>query len=68
MAMIKRGHQTNMPRKQHAIPENIARHIAHTRYRKVSGLSVEIGLAEMPLDAFPCTFSGNAHFFMVIAD
>ena len=66
--MVECCHQADMPRKQHAVAEYIARHIAHTGDSKVRRLSVEIDFAEVPLDAFPGTFGGNTHFFMVIAN
>src|SRR5690625_6314130 len=66
MQMVKGGNQTNFIGAQHAVPENVASHIADTHRGDFVLLNVNTPFAKMPLHRNPCAARGNAHAFVVI--
>ena len=67
MAVIECRQQPYMFRQQHAVAENVARHVAHADDGEIFGLDVAPQLAEMPLYGFPGAARRDAHFLVVIA-
>ena len=65
--MIKRRDQADMARKQHAITEYIARHIADTDHSEIRRLGIEPHLARMPLHRLPRAARGDRHSLVVVA-
>ncbi len=65
--MIESRHQPDMLRQQHAVAEDVARHVAHPDDGEILGLDVTAHLAEVALDRFPGAAGGNAHLLVVIA-
>src|SRR5690625_6127005 len=66
MQMVKGGNQTNFIGAQHAVPENVASHIADTHSGDFVLLNVNTPFAKMPLHRNPGAARGNAHAFVVI--
>src|SRR5690625_7871589 len=66
MQMVKGGNQTNFIGAQHAVPENVASHIADTHRGDFVLLNVNTPFAKMPLHRNPGAARGNAHAFVVI--
>ena len=57
-----------MPRQQHAVAENIARHVADAHDREFGALRVDAHLPKVALDALPGAARGDAHGLVVVAD
>ena len=53
---------------QHAVAEDVARHVADAHDGEVLGLGVDADLAEVPLDRLPGAARGDAHRLVVVAD
>ena len=66
MLVIKRSHQPDMLRHQHAVTEHITGHIPDTHHGKVGVLDIYATFTEMPLHRNPAAPCGDAHFFMVV--
>src|ERR1700759_5087392 len=67
VAMIERADQTQMPRHQHAIAKDVARHVSDTDDGHIVRLDVASELAEMAFDEFPSPARGDAHRLVVVA-
>ncbi len=67
MQMIEGADQLDVGREQHAVAEDVARHVADADDGEVSGLDVGAELAEMPLDQLPGAARRDAHALVVIA-
>jgi hypothetical protein len=67
VAVVERGDQPDVARQQHAVAEDVARHVAHAGHGEVGGLDVEAQLAEVALDALPRAARGDAHALVVVA-
>ena len=68
MPVVKRHHQADVLRQQHAIAKHVTRHVTNTGNCEAAGLGIDRQAAEMPLDRFPGTARGNAHLLVVITD
>ena len=66
MLVIEGGDQPDMRGLQHAVAEDVARHVADAGDGKVLPLHVDSHFAKMALDAFPCAAGGDRHFLVVI--
>jgi hypothetical protein len=67
MAVVKRRHQADVIGEQHAVPKDIARHVADTHDGEFLRLGVTTQFAEVALDRLPCTTRGDAHDLVVVA-
>ena len=67
MPMVERGDQPRLFGQQHAIAEDIARHVAHADTGERVELNIPAHFAEMALDGFPGAFRGDAHLLVVVA-
>ena len=67
VAVIECSHQPDVARQQHAVAEDVAGHVAHTRNRERCRLDVDVHLAEMALHRFPGAARGNTHLLVVVA-
>ena len=65
--VVKRCHQPNLFRQQHAIAEDIASHVANTGHSKGLLLDVLALFTEVPLHTFPGAAGGDAHLLVVVA-
>ena len=65
--VIEGGKQLDMPRKQHSVAKNIARHVADARNGEIGRLGIDAHLAEVALDRLPRAARGDAHHLVVIA-
>ena len=68
MPVVERGDEPDVPRQQHAVAEDVARHVADAGHREVGRLDVDALLAEMPLRRFPGAARGDPHRLVVVAD
>ena len=65
VAVVERGEEPDGRHVDHAVAEDVARHVADADDRE--GLvDVDIGLGEMPLDRFPRAPRGDAHRLVVV--
>ena len=64
--MIEGCDELDVARQQHAVAEYVARHIADSGDGEVARLGVDTHFAKMPLDRFPRTAGGDAHYFVVV--
>ena len=67
VAVVERRHQPDVPRQQHAVAEDIARHVADADHREILRLGIDPHLAEMALDALPRSARRDAHLLVVVA-
>ena len=67
VAVIERGDQLDMPRQQHSVAKDIARHVADPRNGEIGRLGIDAHLAEVTLDRLPRAARGDAHHLVVIA-
>ena len=65
--MVEGGEEPDLARQQHAVAEDVARHVADADDREGRRLDVDIHLAEMALDRFPGAARGDAHLLVVVA-
>ncbi len=65
--VIERGDELDVTRKQHAVAEHVAGHVADAGDGEIGRLRVYAHLAEMPLDRFPGAARGDAHHLVVVA-
>ena len=65
--VIECRHQLDVGRKQHAVAEHVARHVADSKHREVVGLGVGTHLAEVPFHRFPDAAGGDSHLLVVVA-
>ena len=56
-----------MRREQHAVTENVTRHVADAGYAELGGLCIHAERAEMAFYRFPCTSRRDAHLLVVVA-
>jgi hypothetical protein len=56
-----------MLRKEHAVAEHVARHVADPGDREIGFLRVDAHRPEVPLHGLPRTARGDAHLLVVIA-
>ena len=68
VAMVEGRDEPDVRRQQHAVAENIARHVADARDRKRLRLDIAVDLTKMPLHGLPRATRGNAHFFVIVAN
>ncbi len=67
VAVVEGREQPDLRRKQHAVAEDVAGHVADTGHRKRRCLDVDIHFAEMALDGLPGAAGGDAHLLVVVA-
>ena len=67
MHVVEGGNETDLGRKEHAIAEDIARHVADADDGEGLFLDVLAHLAEVALDCFPGAAGGDAHLLVVIS-
>ena len=65
--MIERRDEPDVPRKQHAVAEHVARHVADPCNGEIRRLRVDSHFTEMPLRRLPGTARGDAHRLVVVA-
>ena len=65
--MVERGDELDVAREQHAVAENVTRHVADAGDGEVGRLCVDAHFAEMPLDRFPGAPCGDAHRLVIVA-
>ena len=65
--MVEGRHQLDRRREQHAVAEDVARHVADAGDGEGGGLDVDVDLAEMALDRLPGAARGDAHLLVVVA-
>ena len=65
--MVEGGDQPDLLRKQHAVAENVARHVADTDDGEGLALDVAVHFAEMALDRFPGAARRNADLLVIVA-
>ena len=65
--MIESGDEPGCRTKQHAVAEDVARHVADAGSGERRGLDIGAELAEMALDCLPGAARGDAHLLVVIA-
>ena len=58
--MVERGDKLDVAREQHAVAENVTRHVADAGDGEVGRLRVDAHFAEMPLDRFLVVVAGRA--------
>ena len=68
MQVIEGADQADVLGQQHAVAEDVSRHVADADAGEIGGLGVDAEFAEMALDRFPGALGGDAHLLMVIAD
>ena len=67
VAVVEGGRSLIVGRKQHAVAEHVARHVADADDGERRGLDVDVELAEVALDRFPGAARGDAHLLVVVA-
>ena len=67
MHVVEGAHQLYVFRKQHAVAEHVARHVAAAETGEVLVLNVLGQFAEMALHRFPGALGGDAHLLVVVA-
>ena len=67
MPVVKGGHDLEALRQQHAITENVSRHVADADHADRSRLNVNARFRKMTLYRYPGTPSGNSHRLVIIA-
>ncbi len=65
--MVERGDQLDLAREQHAVAEDVARHVADADNGERSRVDVAAELAEVPLDALPGAARSDAERLVVVA-
>ncbi|CZR20536.1 Uncharacterised protein [Legionella pneumophila] len=68
MNMIKSTYEFDMPGQQHAISKDIPGHISYANHSEIIVLDISVQFIEMAFNRFPCPFSSNPHFFMIITN
>src|SRR5947207_395411 len=68
VTVIESGDEPDVAREQHAVAEDVARHVADTSDGKVGLLGVDAHLPEMALDRFPRAAGCDAHRLVIVAD
>ena len=66
VAVVERRHELDGVLPQHAVAEHVARHVADAHDCKRCPRNIGVEFAEMPLDRFPSTPRGDAHFLVVV--
>src|SRR6478609_4236765 len=66
--MVEGSDQPDVLGQQHAVAENVTRHVADTDDREVLRLGVDAEFAEVVLHRLPGTARGDSHRLVVIAD
>ena len=66
--MVERGNQLDVARKEHAVAEHVARHVADARDGEIRRLRVDPHLAEVPLDRLPGAARRDAHHLVIVAN
>ena len=66
--VVEGADQPHGRRKQHAVAEHVARHVAHTYTGEGFGLAIAAHLTEMAFDRFPAAAGGDGHLFVVITE
>src|SRR5207249_7741239 len=59
--------QANRPRSPHAIAEHVSAHVTDPDYVERQVLDVPAELAEVPLNAFPCSPGSDPFLLVVVA-
>ena len=67
VAVVEGGEELDRARPQHAVAEDVARHVADADDGERRALDVGPELAEMPLHRFPGAAGGDAHLLVVVA-
>ena len=65
--MVEGGDQADVRRQEHAVAEDVAGHVADPGHRERCRLDVDVHLAEVAGDGFPCAAGGDAHLLVVVA-
>ena len=65
--VVEGAEQLDVPGQQHAVAEDVARHVADADAGEVLVLDVLAELAEVALDRFPGAARGDAHLLVVVA-
>jgi hypothetical protein len=66
VAVIERGDQLDLLRQEHAVAEDVARHVADTDHGEGLGLDVLVHLAEVAFHRFPGAAGRDAHLLVVV--
>ena len=66
--MVEGGDEPNCVRQQHAVAEDVTRHVAHAGDAERLRLDVDVHLAEVTLHALPRATGCYAHALVVVAD
>ena len=64
--MVERRDKPRLRRQEHAVAEDVARHVADADGREGFALDIAIHLAEMPLHGFPGAARRNSHLLVVV--
>ncbi len=67
VAVVEGGDEPDMARDQHAVAEDVARHVADADDRQIACFGVPAKLAKMALDEFPGAARGDADRLVVVA-
>jgi hypothetical protein len=67
VAVVEGGEQPDLVGQEHAVAEDVARHVADADHGEGIDRRVLAELAEVPLDGFPGTPGGDAHALVVVA-
>ena len=67
MTVVECRGQSNVPRQQHAVTEDIAAHVADAHHREVLGLGVDAHLSEVTFDRLPGASGRDAHRLVVVS-
>ena len=67
VAVVERGDQPDRPLPQHAVAEDVARHVADADHGERRLADIDVHLAEVALDRFPGAAGGDAHLLVVVA-
>jgi len=65
--VVERGDELDVLGEQHAVPEDVARHVADTDDREVVAVGVDAEVPEVPAHRLPGAAGGDAHLLVVVA-
>ena len=65
--MVEGGEELDGARPQHAVAEDVARHVADADDGERRRADIDIHLAKVALDRFPGAAGGDAHLLVVVA-